>query len=49
MWVEEQGQALVVEDNPETRAWLSSCVVSAIAGLNVQAAANLADAMRLLG
>ena len=49
MWVEEQGKALVVEDNPQTRAWLSSCVVSAFPGLIVQAAANLADAMILVG
>lgn len=49
MWVEEQGRALVVEDNPETRAWLCSCVVSAFPGLTVHAAANLADAMDMLG
>ncbi|MDP3515578.1 MAG: response regulator transcription factor [Pseudohongiella sp.] len=49
MWVEEQGSALVVEDNPETRVWLCSCVVSAFPGLTVHAAANLAEAMSLLG
>jgi DNA-binding NarL/FixJ family response regulator len=49
MWVEEQGSALVVEDNPETRVWLCSCVVSAFPGLAVHAAANLAEAMSLLG
>lgn len=48
MSVEEQGQALVVEDNPETRVWLSSCVVSAFPGLRVNTAENLAHAMRLL-
>ncbi|MDP1755894.1 MAG: response regulator transcription factor, partial [Pseudohongiella sp.] len=48
MWVEEQGSALVVEDNPETRVWLCSCVVSAFPGLTVHAAANLAEAMSLL-
>ncbi|MDO9475696.1 MAG: response regulator transcription factor [Pseudohongiella sp.] len=49
MWVEKQGSALVVEDNPETRVWLCSCVVSAFPGLTVHAAANLAEAMSLLG
>ncbi|MDP2379801.1 MAG: response regulator, partial [Pseudohongiella sp.] len=49
MWVQEQGSALVVEDNPETRVWLCSCVVSAFPGLTVHAAANLAEAMSLLG
>lgn len=51
MWGSEpdqSGKALVVEDNPETRTWLSSCVSSAFPDLQTFAAANLADAMLLL-
>lgn len=53
MWRSEQeqggkAQALVVEDNPETRAWLLTCVTSAFPELQLHAAANLADAMTLL-
>ena len=44
-----RGQALVVEDNPETRGWLISCVTTAFPGLQILSAANLADAMALLG
>ncbi|MDO8907588.1 MAG: response regulator transcription factor [Pseudohongiella sp.] len=43
-----KAQALVLEDNPETRAWLSSCVNSAFPELLVHLAANLAEAMILL-
>lgn len=43
------GQAIVLEDNPETRAWLVSCVETAFPGLQILSAANLADAMSLLG
>jgi DNA-binding NarL/FixJ family response regulator len=42
------GQALVVEDNPETRGWLISCVTTAFPGLQILSAASLADAMALL-
>lgn len=54
MWYSEQGQsgkaqALVVEDNPETRGWLLTCVSSAFPELHVHAAENLTQAMTLLG
>ncbi len=45
----ENGQALVVEDNPETREWLISCVQSAFPALRIQSAADLASALSLLG
>lgn len=53
MWCTEpepvnNAQALVVEDNPETRAWLSSCVRSAFPELQVHEADKLSAAMALL-
>lgn len=45
----ENGQALVVEDNPETREWLISCVQSAFPALRIQSAADLASALSLIG
>ncbi len=45
----ENGQALVVEDNPETREWLISCVQSAFPALRIESAADLASAMTLIG
>lgn len=43
-----KAQALVVEDNPETRSWLLTCVGAAFPELLLCAAANLAEAMTLL-
>jgi len=37
----ENGQALIVEDNPETREWLISCVLSAFPGLTISVAGDL--------
>ena len=37
----ENGQALIVEDNPETREWLISCVQSAFPGLTISVAGDL--------
>ncbi len=45
----ENGQALVLEDNPETREWLISCVQSAFPALRIESAADLASAMTLIG
>ena len=42
------GHALVVEDNPETRAWLVSCIEAAFPGLAILSAASLGEAMSLL-
>lgn len=44
----ENGQALIVEDNPETREWLISCVQSAFPALRIQSAADLATALALI-
>lgn len=41
-------QALVVEDNPETRAWLLSCVATAFPDLKVHQADTLAEARALV-
>ncbi len=48
MLKQEQGNALVVEDNLETRAWLVSCVGSAFPQLKVHQAGNLVMARSLL-
>lgn len=37
----ENGQALVVEDNPDTREWLISCVQTAFPGIRISAAEDL--------
>lgn len=37
----ENGQALIVEDNPDTREWLISCVQSAFPGLTISVAGDL--------
>src|SRR5690606_37459560 len=42
------GRALVVEDNPEARAWLVSCIEAAFPSLEILSAASLGDAMTLL-
>lgn len=42
-------QALVLEDNPETRAWLHSCVSLAFAGIQVYEACGVQEGQRLLG
>lgn len=42
------GRALVVEDNPESRAWLVSCIEAAFPSLEILSAASLGDAMTLL-
>lgn len=47
MLKQEQGNALVVEDNPETRSWLISCVSSAFPELKVHQAADLVTALSL--
>jgi DNA-binding NarL/FixJ family response regulator len=44
----DDGQALVVEDNPETRQWLVSCVEAAFPALTVVTAADLATANTLI-
>ena len=44
----ENGKALIVEDNPETREWLISCVQSAFPTLRIQSAADLATALTLI-
>jgi len=38
----ENGQALIVEDNPDTREWLISCVQTAFPGLRISAESDLA-------
>lgn len=48
MWSAESGHALVVEDNPETRGWLVSCIQSAFPGLGILAAADMSSALHLL-
>jgi DNA-binding NarL/FixJ family response regulator len=44
----DDGQALVVEDNPETREWLVSCVEAAFPALTVITAEDLATAAALI-
>lgn len=44
----DNAQALVVEDNPETRTWLQTCVSAAFPEMQVHAASSLAGAMALL-
>lgn len=41
-------RALIVEDNPDTQRWLVNCVNSAFPGININTAANVADATRLI-
>lgn len=48
MWSSEQGQALVVEDNPETRAWLISCISTAYPAMAVHQCADLLSALALV-
>ncbi|MEX0739488.1 MAG: response regulator transcription factor [Pseudohongiella sp.] len=48
MWSSEQGLALVVEDNRETRSWLVSCLCTAFPLMQVHEAADLATARDLL-
>lgn len=48
MLKQEQGNALVVEDNLETRTWLVSCVGSAFPKLKVHQAADVVTAQSLL-
>lgn len=40
----DSGSALIVEDNPETLAWLSSCVRTAFPALQIITARSLAEA-----
>jgi len=44
----DSGNALIVEDNPETCLWLESCVVNAFPALTCITAANLADAKKAI-
>ena len=44
----DDGQALIVEDNPETRGWLISCVHTAFPGFSVSIAEDLASARRAI-
>lgn len=44
----EQGNALIVEDNPETLEWLGSCVVSAFNDIDVSTADTLRSAEALI-
>ena len=44
----EQGNALIVEDNPETQEWLKSCVASAFNEMTATTAGTLHEAARLL-
>ncbi|MDP1931083.1 MAG: response regulator transcription factor [Gammaproteobacteria bacterium] len=44
----ENGQALIVEDNPETREWLISCVQTAFPMLRVSTADDLASARQVI-
>lgn len=47
MWsAAASARALVVEDNPETREWLVSCVCSAFPALQVDTAADLGTALQ---
>lgn len=48
MVLPDGGNALIVEDNPDTRQWLESCVQSAYPRLQVRGAANLAEARAAL-
>lgn len=48
MWSSGKASALVVEDNPDTRQWLVSCVNAAFPELQVQAAEDLASALALI-
>ncbi len=41
----EQGNALIVEDNPDTRAWLITCVQTAFPGMQIDTADTLATAL----
>lgn len=45
MWSTDNAFALVVEDNPETRQWLVTCVQSAFGELSVVEAGTLSQAM----
>ena len=45
MWSTDNAFALVVEDNPETRQWLTTCVKTAFSELSVVEAGTLAQAM----
>ena len=45
MWSTDKAFALVVEDNPETRQWLVTCVQSAFGELSVVEAGTLSQAM----
>lgn len=47
MWSSESARALIVEDNPETREWLVSCVATAFSGIRIDVAANLEGALAL--
>lgn len=40
----DTGTALIVEDNPETRTWLESCVAKAFPELKISSVGSLADA-----
>jgi len=44
----EQGNALIVEDNPETQEWLLSCVASAFPEMTATTADTLQEANKLL-
>ncbi len=44
----ETGTALVVEDNPETRSWLESCVAKAFPKLDCRSVGSLAEAHQVL-
>lgn len=48
-WSSDEASALVVEDNPDTRQWLVSCVNSAFPELQVAVAEDLATALKLIG
>lgn len=48
MWSSEQGLALVVEDNRETRSWLVSCLAAAFPQMTVHEAADLSTAQALV-
>ncbi|MBC53237.1 MAG: DNA-binding response regulator [Gammaproteobacteria bacterium] len=48
MWASEQGLALVVEDNRETRRWLVSCIATAFPAMTVHESADLSTALGLL-
>ena len=46
--MQADGRALIVEDNPDTRDWLGTCVASAFPSMSIVPVGNLADARKLL-